>query len=810
MKNLFFFSFFLLLSCSQGGDNDPEPKSVAVFDPAYRGIRGAFPPSGTPLPIQELTIEPQAGALKVSWKTPVYYMSEKLKIGYRIYRKSVIVRASDSPPITWSFVPYSEDWQNERGRVKAASCDKASERCSFTDDVGPSVTMEYAVLSYWDVEKDPSFDEPGSTTLPEGINGPGIIRGTSLARDGANSFNLEILKEAPGLFLGLNDTPYANDSLREPSGQNFSFASLRTPAFFLERLKEITSFSSDTSIKWSVSNYASSVRLRDPVEMSSTRTLGGLHATVIPDENFERAHLSGSLIASECDAITDVAKRVKCITESASGNFGSMIGQKIEDASFLRSTQSSLPSGSQAEKLANSRVFKSRSVSRGTSSTGATYLFVADEARILVRKGGMEACERDQGELPESQEHLCGFQWSLGTKSPRKIFPDQPSNYSNSERLTYADEIRGRPGRSSSVICNNWNLECYLRDRTPPTASSLRYPRAPKIIGSDLVIPDTGNARVVVIKNFEEKLKTCGRLKPSSDPEDEACAFDFVIGQTALTETDGKRFQSRECLRGGERYFESSPKAYPPFFPGNPSAGVACSYDLMPGSTLADGLVENKRELDTHDFLNIPSSDIQTTGVLSERSQRLFRAPTQIETDGLGNLYVLDSGYTIVSGTGTTKAVLDSRVMMWPIANVLNKQCLGTLCNATAIFGQPNLRSGWVVKSSEVLGISSFPQGYHAISGFQVNVSDAIPGLLTVSGEDNLVHYYRNRLPSLNPEVLNSKPANRDTAQQYQLGAYGGIYYDSVTRILYLLDPKYHSIYGYVGSYRSLQPFFGK
>ena len=408
----------------------------------------------------------------------------------------------------------------------------------------------------------------------------------------------------------------------------------------------------------------------------------------------------------------------------------------------------------------------------------------------MVRIGEFFGCTEEEKNSEDALK--CGFQISIGTRSPRLTVPEIPPGFNFlSYRQSLLSNIYTAGFQANATRCLTWDSDCALRDDVPPTSSSLRYPSAPFLYNNTLYIPDTGNARVVTIEQFEQRIQACGRLNPLTDAEDGSCVFDRVLGPNNFTE--------RDCIRGGERFFNPatlSSTSYPAHGIYALVGSVACRQDQhisLDAGRAAAGLFD--RDLPVVDFGDAILSDLSLSGALMERTRQTFRAPTKIRVSQDGRLYVMDSGYSYIV-SGPNAATLPPRLMIWTTNPMTGETpCRAEGCAADFVVGPPSVQSTFVHKASEELWHNIWPSGGFPISDFEIIPSGNAKGLWFVTGVDPRLIYVAD--PSklslaFNPanfRVFNNRTLPYTEEPFHRRGALSGIVATPDGRIIMASDP---------------------
>lgn len=766
-----------VVSCDDGaggGRNEILKDDSFLFKPLFRG--GSQPDDaviGTPVPAQDLKAEPVPGrGVKLSWKFPKSYRSTK--IGWLVFRKTPLSQVDYS----WDFTNLTnDDWLFVIGSLPAKDC-REDGYCALIDPVGGPADVSYAVISYWDVENQKS----------------------------ERSVHVSVLTTSP---VVINDLVFPKTLTDKEPFQTFGdFVSDvdRTTKNHLLADKKVPWFLLDPSL--SVENSPKNLRLASPLVAGIDKKTS--LDLMMPDPGNFRAIKFSKGDFSECDGLSE--------------KFIGTCQQLVLTRYFLAQRTLGQKSGSNGldiesnKDLPDSRKFSSRASSILYSKGGTRYFFVADEARILVRRDDVYDCESDVGEDGDpifGAEGRCGFSNSVGTFSSRLRCPFRADG-------SIAD---------GETTCSAADMEKSMADSTKPSDSSLRRPGLPIIVGDHLYIPDAGNSRVLRLSNFEEKFKKCGRLlKPGSKETNETCKFDLVLGQAstdAKNPDDASRFSRRNCLRGGERGGKDGASVLPetavfsdPAASGG-SGGAACRMDMMT-EVVGSAPVTRKSRM-AGDFKDDIRSDISPeTGLLSEASKRTFRSPMQMDVDEKGRIMVMDAGQTKASSpVGDSQAVLPTRILVWnrdpfsyqkceptdPAAatpscsfdqngacvgvGCSDRQCVGAECNASISIGQSNILYGFATTTGQDLDQLK-PEGYQPLASFAMASQKAIKGLWAVTGRDARILRWEEVSQTARPVVMNEPPQtpSLDDDQKTSTGIFSGITIDQIGGFVVAWDMK--------------------
>ena len=875
------------LSCEQSGGSaevDVDGTNF-VFKPIFRG--GSNPsdfPLGTPLAAANLTATAGRGEILIEFNVPKIYVTPSLSIGYRIFRH--INTGSDIHE--WDFSTRSAlDWTKETALVRASECSPDGV-CSYIDRLGANARASYAVTGYWDID---NYDSEKSGTE--------TAEATSLLNQVFLTFDPGFTELPPTQVFGIA----VGDADRSASAEVFQFNDDLTPWYLLEP-------------KESQSSQAGWKRTASAIFPGFSSDFMRL---LMPDPGFNRqVMLYRGDPAQECSIFPDQSLEL-CLA---------IIASRPVIPIFALGQQTLNHSKDLAQnELDESRKFKGRAARIDKSESGNTYQFVADEARILVRLGDVVGCDFDQGVANDDDPAgLCGFHWSIGTYSPRQrcAFKSTGENLLANEKCEAAD------------------MAYSLADGTAPSKFSLRKPGVPRIVGKHLYIPDSGNARLLRLANFEEQFQTCGRLlsdteeqyaaarleiidsfilnastkgaqqngikiqikddlnsvtgvsvggagteadpyffdiqvgtdfssqtladfiagnqvwtdlspgasalfrgtfeiesfvpaddlalglsesSGGADPSNSFCEFDMVVGQYGATPADPDRFTKRDCVRGGERGGFSGAGELAPTAPfedplgTGAEGGFSCRLNTYQSDLLDPTTIRPSRI--AADYRDETRSDMSPeTGLLTERTRRMFRAPLSVDVDEKGWIYVMDAGVTRVrSGSSDFEATLPSRIMVWrrdpfktqecvpldPAAAVpscevsgdgicsgegcLDRQCEESECSAQIFIGQSADLFGFIHQTGQVLGEDFKPEGYFPLAAFDLGIESNMKGVWAVTGRDAKILHFREISQTELPVVHNDLAAvgeGEDTS--FKTGIFIGILVDRVAQKITALE----------------------
>lgn len=775
------FSCMLAFSCTQSDSNKKTVSDDSFhFIPIYRGASGPTAALGVPLPPINLQATPEPGKIKLSWTIPKTYKSSKVNIGYRIFQK---IEPGISKPSGWDFTSAaSEDWALSIATVKAVDCDDLGS-CQYEDDIGGPLLVSYGVFAYWDIS---DFNSTKSVLVSTAV--------TSKAKVYDFSFDVGFMDTVPNFLIG----NIVSDADRVPGNVIFNFDADEVPWFLLD-----ASQSQKTAYSWA--------RLSAPLFPGLSYDSLSL---IMPDSGFHRAVYMARGDLRDCNAFPEKTREL-CYQVLISNQFSSYfpLGQEtfLKQSTFY---ENPLPA---------SRKFNSRSTSVQISASGKKYTFIADEQRILIRVGDIFICNNDPGEEGDAvygPEGYCGFKWSIGTYSPRQRCARKPDG----SLLT------------GSSPCTDIDFSFSGADTTPPTNYSLRNPGVPKIVGNNLYIPDSGNARILRIKDFEKALESCGKLiKTSSSELNRVCEFDMVLGQIGSSEGNADRFSKRNCLKGGEQGGKnglidvSESEAFIDPLGNGGSGGAACRLDMLVENIAGENVKRRYRQ--AGDFRSSFSSHISAdTGLLADVTRRAFRAPMHLEFDDKGYLYVLDHGITRArSSSGDNESTLPPRIMVWrkdpfsfqkcvptdPLSSTpscaidadsvchgegcIDRECVGAECNATWFLGQPAELFGFTYQAGQNLGFDINPEAYYPITAFSVGKNGDLKGVWAVTGRDSRVLHWKNISQTEKPEIHNAITGSTGEIATFKRGIFSGINVDNIGGMIILWDTKLNVGFSWVG-----------
>ena len=731
-----------LLACSSKKQSDPAVSSDGFdFSGLWRGGTGSSGPLGYPLPPDGLTASVNYGVVTLSWKMPKIYKTSALKIGYRIFRK----KTPDAGAQLFDFSStVGLDWTLDVGKVVTANSCTADGSCSFSDSIGGPVVVAYSVIAYWDIT---DFNSNRSVNVDVAT----LTKQTPVNYD----YPVGFMNTRPLYLIG----NVVDKFDRRPDQSIFNFQATEAPWYQLD-----ASQSQATRSSWAT--------LADPIVVGMSDD--GLTA-LLPDSGYSRSMYLTRGKMDQCDQFASQDQSL-CYSTLLAKSFVSdyASGQQANTVGL----------GFAANPLETSRKFLTKRTSLQTSDSGVQYIFVSDEQRILIRSVDIYPCFSDPGEVASvaagiGPEGKCGFQWSIGTYSPR-------------QRCALRADGTAAVGETD---CSDADAAYSMADTTSPSDHSLRKPGAPIIVGKHLYIPDSGNARILRLANFEKALKSCGRLLPAgSTVANDFCHFDEVVGQYGATPEDAAKFTARSCIKGGERggkdgalgVAQNVPFVDPTGQTG--SGGAACRLDMV--TDMVAGQAVGRRSRLAGDFKDESSSMMSAdTGLLAGITKRLFRAPLEMKYDATtGYLYVMDTGFTITqSAASPDVAMLPPRIMVWqkdpfsfqkcvptdPAATVpscaidqnnvcsgvgcIDRQCSAAECDATFFFGQQAALYGFPYQSGQTLGVDITPSGYYPLASFDISSNGGQKGLWAVAGQDARVYHWKDISQTASPDVHNQK-----------------------------------------------------
>jgi hypothetical protein len=805
---LIFFSLALLASSCDGGRGTLNVSADSFdFDPLFSKTTDVASDPSLLVAPRSLAAAADGGWVTVSWRMPKYYALEKYGVTYRLFLKTA---ASDGAG-SWDFAtPYSSDRSYLWGVYKSsdkAVC-SASGLCSVTVRTGGPKTVLIALMATDQSAKVPAGgreSQPVATRVVTGYEiddrryDVGFIDG---------KFGGALQSDQPTPWPSLSTFSFAPTAL-EPwllPGDGFVASNwYSTPSYTDGRGRPTAGISPQVTSVDKTGDYAS---FSDK----------GNHRVIVKARQSVSACDSsrGTPIYEECVRIIRQAPSVPQV----------VVGQPSQSSSYDQSTNPLGPA---------------RSFSGGTyassiqrDSSGAIWFFVADRARLLVRRGIPGPCSleeissfsRDAGGVLSSgvaagPEGSCGFQWSIGTASPR---------------LTCGLRADGSEA-SGDEPCTEPDMAKTLADATAPSPASLRYPGAPLIAGDHLYIPDAGNARILRLANFKTALESCGRLKGPGAPSDARCRFDMVLGQTKSTEGAEDQFRRRKCVRGGERGGKDGLSVLAdhigirdplepecavssdPVCAGNTGTGIACLLDTLTETVSGDvpyEIVRKKRQ--AKDFRNqSPGAGMMSpaTGLLSDEALAMFRFPLSIHKDHRGRILVFDVGYTFAEEASASPrhAVLGPRVMVWnrdPLAlpdcpaagdcaisaagicegpDCATRSCRGAECQAYAAIGQKNAKFAHGGFTGPVVTPDRGAGDFVPINAVSIPETEEGRGIWAVTGGDRTVYRWREADQYETPDVHNREQKNGLGGEIMLGGALSGIEVDTSAATVSVLDP---------------------
>lgn len=589
------------------GDSD----ASYSFDPVLRGATKSTLAPGTALAPQGLSAAGEPGKIRLKWTFPPFFVYKGAKIGVRVYRKRNPAEGSQG----FNFErEISGDWKTEIARATTEKLCDQSGSCSYVDTIGSGAYGSYALITFLDVA-DGEVGRQGSSPRSE----PALAAGTAL-------FNLDgydytgIADAEPNSIYGTVASP--TDHAPAPGNHDFASA---LPGDLGRTVMPVTASGFDNLFGgfatggggeavlsawgaphwlWSSREPMSAMTTSEQAWRSRSNPItAGLYrpnalSFILPDPGFHRAFTYSRGNDAVCAGLT-AAMRPYCLFALFARPFSaiSSLGQRGSFTAFPRNSTTITTTSGSIDGLSASREFMGRSMKVVVAPSGRRYILAFDRQRILVRQGEIFGCDVDPGESGDpvagiGAEGNCGFQWSIGTYSPRQTC-------SRSARLDVTPGFAAPEGEtpwtivSGETVCRPEDDAYSMADGTPPTSYSLRLPMDAISVDGHLLIADTGNARVVRLPDFESALETCGKLQnlgaahvspdilgrpgsPSplvSKPQG-LCQFDMVLsGAKVASRGDVSIMEQRICLRGGETGGRMGPVSTPSSAFTNPLAG---------------------------------------------------------------------------------------------------------------------------------------------------------------------------------------------------------------------------------------------
>ena len=788
------FNAILLFSCSQ----NPSGSSLNIkndsFDFLPDFIAGSKPLKSVTSPpdISNFKVEyynpGDKNAILLTWNVPKQYIGSKKGLGFIIYKKIPKDKDYLSNQQSGSFWDFSsdEEYFNKYGNPVLASeyCDKNG-KCGVYDSLKTSpIIISYALKSTFDTSlsyNDIEYSKHAESTVA-------IPYVSDIVKIDEN-----ITEAVPNEFIG----SFSQDVDRKPEPYMYNFSSTNfVKSYYLDPREGLDTESEKLQ---KINRYESMSASLDEKN----------YEFYIPDNGYYRGLRYKKYETNNCSKLSNIILYETCVAmlKLSPFSFDLIFGQKSyyfkNPISFVESNKD----------MDDSRKFNSRHFFSTTGKSGQKYLFVSDEQRVLIKVGDIKNCYEDVG-IEKSSPNLsgdCGFDVSIGTKSPKQRCP-----------LRYNSDPKNITFLTMDDKCEESDFNFSLQDSVTPTNKTLRLPGKVYLNGEDLYIPDSGNSRVVKISNFEEKIKSCGRLggscsydaenacnsdlncswsiidKKCNKKDFKYCEFDDVLGQYALSDSDDK-FAIRSCIRGGEQNYSNyddlnNIKLGPLKDPTdkNLKVGHNCLLDYAVYNESGKTFISKKVRVKNFEGELFSEVNPQTAR-LSELTQRMFRNPIGIDVDNQGRLFVLDIGDTIVKRNETNLiSGIPSRVMVWdknpfnylkcpdnspPSAEggcdtlpdnscvgplCRSRSCEGIECNATFIAGQNSAVIG-IKLPSEKLFNEFKPnelKDYIPIANMAVGKTEKMKGLWIVTGKDAKIYRYKNYTYSESPEIYNNKIYN--------------------------------------------------
>ena len=777
----------------------PVTKDSISFDPVFKPTTDKKTDFSIIVPAKNLSATAIKGTFELKWSIPKYYTQPSFSIGYRIYVKS----GSDATVGGWDF---SSPFAIDRASFLsiAAAADKStcapSGECRKVFTVGGPKTLQIAILTTDSLDL---AGEGGRESAPVAT-----IVSTLYQEDDAR-YNIGFID---GKFGG------ALPGLVTEEPTNLTTYKFNTNEGMDPWLLPADGFIASDHQPNYTAGYGLPLKSETPI-LTSVDMNGD--ASTFSDKANHRIILKTRPRSDGCKSSIGSPFYDECLARLRS----------VVTTPFLAIGQ---PTAFTSYPYELNPLGPTRSIQGGTyassvlrDESGEVWFVIADKARLLIRKGLPESCALEDtvtfnketgGMLTDGRtvgpEGSCGFQWSIGTSSPR---------------LTCGLRADGSPANTSQTCTGGDDLRT-LADSQRPSSQSLRYPGSPAIVGRDLYIPDGGNARVVRLANFKTALLTCGRLKAASEPFDPPCVFDRVIGQTESSQGAQDQMSQRKCVRGGERGGRLGLATLPDFFgvadplepvcgqagdpacAANTGTGIACLLDTVTETVSASGSIPEhtvfRRSRQALDFKNAsPGINMMSpsTGLLDDKALAMFRFPVSVQKDYKGRLLVTDMGQTFAqeSSLAPSYSVLGTRVMVWnrdplsvdfcPIngnceiaaagacvgVDCINRVCLEAECQAYTIIGQKNAKfthGGFV---GLVRAPADGANGFIPIVAVSIPVSSEGRGVWAVTGKNRHIYRWKNVDQFEPPDLHNKNQDNGLNGEVMLDGAFSGIAVDT-------------------------------
>ncbi len=770
------------------------------FDPGFIATARQTPDLAALVAPRDLTASAAGGAVTLTWSMPKYYAAPRRGIAFRVYMKEGAAVTGATP---WDFqTPFAADRSTLRLVAVASdvsSCQRSGV-CRVVIAVGGPRLMQVAVITTDNLS---ATGEGGGESAPAttAVQTFYVVDDARYNRgfiDGQFGGAIAIEGPPPPTSIAsyrLGDDAAVDPWLLPPDGFVASDWRDGDPAY--------------------TPGHGLPVAPLAPV-LTSVDPRG--EASSFPDRQNHRIIVKTRPGFNACDASRGTPFYEQCL-------------RILRQTGLAPTVVVGQPDPTTAHPFAANPLGPTRAISGGTYAStiardadGELWFFVADQARILVRRGLPGPCSLESiatfsratgGVLANGvvagPEGSCGFGWSIGTTSPRVSCPLRADG----------SEATG------DVDCSALDLRVSMADATRPSHQSLRYPGAPAIIGDHLYIPDAGNARVVRLAHFKTALASCGRLKPPGASVDPRCGFDMLLGQTDSATGAADAFSRRKCVRGGERGGRDGLTVLPDFFgvadPLEPTCGFvgdpACAQNTGTGiACLLDTVTEvqttpapreiTRRKRQARDYKNTtPGVGMisASTGLLDDKALAMFRFPVAINRDHHGRILITDVGQSFAeeAATAPTHAVLGTRVMIWnrdPLAiadcpvggdcamtalgacdgpSCTVRPCRDSECQAFTLIGQKNAKFAHAGFTGAARAPRAGELGFIPIASVSIPASEEGRGIWAVNGQDRRVYRWREADQFEVPDIHNSAQRNGIGGEAMLGGAFSGIEVDT-------------------------------
>jgi len=798
-RGLFFLTSLWLSGCDAGVAPATLTADAFDFDPNFVATTNKTTDPAALVTPRGLTASAVGGAITLTWSMPKYYTAPRLGIAFRVYMKE---GATVAGATAWDFqTPFAADRSTLRLVTAAAdlsSCQRSGV-CRVVVAVGGPKMMQVAVIT---TDSLSSAGEGGGESAPATT----AVQTTYTVDDAR--YNRGFIDEKFGGAIAIDGPP------PPPSLATYRLSDdAAVDPWLLPPDGFVASDWRDGDPSYTP-GHGLPVTPLAPV-LTSVDPRG--EASSFPDRQNHRIILKTRPGFNACDASRETPFYEQCLRILRQTGLAPtvVVGQPDQTTSY---------------PFADNPLGPTRAIVGGTYAStiardadGELWFFVADQARILVRRGLPGPCSleaiatfsRDTGGVLSNgavvgPEGSCGFGWSIGTTSPRVTCPLRADG----------SEATG------DIDCTVADVSVSMADATKPSNRSLRYPGAPAIIGEHLYIPDAGNARVVRLAHFKTALASCGRLKPPGANSDARCAFDMILGQTDSAVGAADAFARRKCVRGGERGGRDGSIVLPDFFgvadPLEPTCGFigdpACARNTGTGiACLLDTVTEvqttpvpreiTRRKRQAHDYKNTtPGVSLisASTGLLDDKALAMFRFPVAVASDHRGRIMVTDVGQSFAdeAAAAPTHAVLGTRVMVWnrdPLAipdcpaggdcamtalgacagpSCVVRSCRDSECQAFAMMGQKNAKFAHAGFTGAVRTPRAGELGFIPIVSVSIPSGEEGRGIWAVNGQDRRIYRWREADQFEVPDIHNSAQRNGIGGEPMLGGAFNGIEVD--------------------------------